>query len=92
MIQYPEVQRKARAEIDAVVGFDRLPKASDKASLPYIRSLCTEVLRWHPAAPLGKSHYCYYNQLEYRIQVQAFRMYFQRILFAKDSTLLKVLF
>lgn len=53
MVLHPDIQAKARAEIDAVVGQDRLPTIADKASLPYIRSLITEVFRWHPAVPLG---------------------------------------
>lgn len=54
MIMNPEVQRKAQAEIDSVVGTDRLPAITDRSSLPYIRSIMAEVLRWHPPVPLGK--------------------------------------
>jgi cytochrome P450 len=50
---YPEVQRRARAELDAVIGRERLPEHSDKASLPYIDAICREILRWHAIAPLG---------------------------------------
>lgn len=57
MLQHPDAQHKARAEIDAVVGFDRLPTISDRASLPYVRSLFTEVLRLYPVAPLGNLQY-----------------------------------
>lgn len=56
MMCYPEVQRKAQAEIDRVVGTDRLPSIKDRERLPYIRALCWEVLRWQPNAPLGKHH------------------------------------
>ncbi|KAI0917772.1 hypothetical protein AcV7_007098 [Taiwanofungus camphoratus] len=56
MVLHPDIQAKARAEIDAVVGQDRLPTIADKASLPYVRSLITEVFRWHPAVPLGIPH------------------------------------
>jgi len=35
MIQFPEVQRKAQMEIDAIVGSDRLPSFADRVSLPY---------------------------------------------------------
>ncbi|EFI26618.1 cytochrome P450 [Coprinopsis cinerea okayama7 len=56
MILNPNVQRKAQAEIDAVVGSDRLPSISDRASLPYVRSVMTEVLRWAPAFPMGIAH------------------------------------
>ncbi|EEB87968.1 hypothetical protein MPER_14460, partial [Moniliophthora perniciosa FA553] len=39
MVRHPEVQRKAQAEIDAVVGNDRLPSFSDKEHLPYVNAL-----------------------------------------------------
>ncbi|PPR01296.1 hypothetical protein CVT24_006371 [Panaeolus cyanescens] len=53
---HPEVQKKARDEIDRVVGTDRLPNYSDRESLPYIEALLKELYRWNPAAPLGPSH------------------------------------
>ena len=56
MTMYPEAQRKAQEEIDAVVGTHRLPNIDDRDSLPYIDSLLKEVLRWGPATPLGLLH------------------------------------
>ncbi|KAJ7186809.1 putative monooxygenase [Mycena filopes] len=56
MLMNPEVQKKAQAEIDQVIGVDRLPRIEDKDSLPYVRSVVTEVLRLHPAIPLGVPH------------------------------------
>ncbi|KAF8968805.1 cytochrome P450 [Flammula alnicola] len=53
MIHYPEIMRKAQAEIDRVVGRDRLPSFSDRPNLPYIRALVKELLRWRPAGPMG---------------------------------------
>lgn len=47
-----EVQAKAQAEIDAVMGTNRLPLITDRASFPYVGSLVTEVYRWNPAVPL----------------------------------------
>lgn len=35
MTLHPEVQRKAQAEIDAVIGNDRLPNFEDREDLPY---------------------------------------------------------
>lgn len=55
MTLYPEVQRKAQAEIDRVVGNDRLPTFADQANLPYIDALAKELLRWNPVTPLCKS-------------------------------------
>ena len=54
MMLYPEVQRKAQAEIDRVIGNDRLPTLADRANLPYVDAVAKEVLRWRPAAPFGK--------------------------------------
>ncbi|KAF6752028.1 cytochrome P450 [Ephemerocybe angulata] len=56
MIMHPDVQKKAQAEVDAVVGTDRLPAISDRSSLPYVRSVMAEVLRWYPAVPMGIAH------------------------------------
>ncbi|THH13309.1 hypothetical protein EW146_g6885 [Bondarzewia mesenterica] len=56
MVLYPEVQKKAQAEIDAIIGHDRLPEFADEDSLPYTTALMKEVLRWHPVAPLGVPH------------------------------------
>ncbi|TFY66488.1 hypothetical protein EVG20_g4599 [Dentipellis fragilis] len=56
MMLYPDVQRKAQAELDAVVGFDRLPCLVDRPRLRYIEVLIKEVLRWNPVAPLGGPH------------------------------------
>ena len=55
MMMHPEAQRKAQAEIDKVVGSDRLPTLADQPSLPYVDALVKEVFRWNPVAPLGES-------------------------------------
>ncbi|OSD00072.1 cytochrome P450 [Trametes coccinea BRFM310] len=65
MLIYPEVQKRAQAELDAVIGPDRLPEYSDRASLPYINAVVKEVLRWHNVSPLGASH-CAMEEDEYR--------------------------
>lgn len=56
MTLFPEVQKKAQAEIDAIVGTDRLPSFADRDSLPYIEALVKEVLRWNVVAPTGVMH------------------------------------
>ncbi|CCO33923.1 O-methylsterigmatocystin oxidoreductase Short=OMST oxidoreductase [Rhizoctonia solani AG-1 IB] len=54
MVSNPEVQNKAQAEIDAVIGYaTRLPTLADQDQLPYLRKLTLEVLRWLPVAPTG---------------------------------------
>ena len=54
MVQYLEVQKRAQAEIDAVVGTERLPDFGDRSSLPYIEAVYRETLRWHPVTPLSE--------------------------------------
>ncbi|KAI6035508.1 cytochrome P450 [Pisolithus orientalis] len=56
MTLYPEAQKKAQAEIDAVVGSDRLPTFADRESLPYAEALVKEVLRWCPVVPIVVPH------------------------------------
>lgn len=53
MTLYPEVQARAHAEIDRVIG-NRLPTAADRDSLPYLNAVISETLRWHQAAPTGQ--------------------------------------
>ncbi|KAG1823196.1 cytochrome P450 [Suillus variegatus] len=53
---FPDVQKKAQAEIDLVVGPDRLPTFADRDSLPYTDALVKEVLRWHVVCPTGLLH------------------------------------
>ena len=54
MALYPEVQKKAQAEIDAVVGPNRIPNFHDRPSLPYINAVVKESSRWNLVIPLGK--------------------------------------
>ena len=56
MIKNPEIQRKAQAETDAVVGPDRSPQWSDLPNLPYLNMIVKEGHRWRPILPLGFPH------------------------------------
>ena len=38
-------QQKAQAELDAVIGTDRLPTLGDRVRLPYLEALYWEVIR-----------------------------------------------
>lgn len=53
---YPDVQAKAQAEIDSVIGLDRLPLVKDRGELPYTHAIVKEVSRWYTVVPLGGSH------------------------------------
>ncbi|KAF5366891.1 hypothetical protein D9757_011389 [Collybiopsis confluens] len=46
------IQRRAHMELDRVVGRGRIPTISDMDSLPYIRAITQEVLRWNPPLPI----------------------------------------
>ncbi|KAJ7594361.1 cytochrome P450 [Mycena floridula] len=52
MLHFPEVMKKAQAELDQVVGH-RLPAFSDRENLPYVNAVVNETLRWRPIAVLG---------------------------------------
>lgn len=49
---HPETTRRAREEIDALCGTERLPGLSDLHQLPYVSAMVKEVLRWRPTVPL----------------------------------------
>jgi cytochrome P450 len=56
MVTYPETQKRAQAELDAVVGRARVPTFADFQHLPYIRAMVKEALRWRPLDPIGIPH------------------------------------
>jgi cytochrome P450 len=57
MVLYPDVQFKAQAEIDSVIGVGKLPGFKDRASLPYVDALVKEVLRWGAVGPIGERNF-----------------------------------
>ncbi len=66
MVLYPDVQSKARREIDTVIGQGRLPDFSDRGSLPYVDAVVREVLRWvlpvnGRVIPCAQIHLCRWN-------------------------------
>ena len=56
MVAFPETQKRAQAELDSVVGHSRIPSFSDLPSLPYLRAMVKEVLRWRSVLPVGIPH------------------------------------
>ena len=56
MAKHPEVQRKAQAEIDRVVGSTRLPDFEDRPALPYLEAIYREVMRWSQVLPVAVAH------------------------------------
>jgi len=59
MAMNPEVQKRARQEIDSITAGDRLITLDDRDSLPYVEAVFREVLRWRPVLPLGVAHCAY---------------------------------
>jgi len=56
MVNYPETQRKVQAELDEVVGPNRLPTFKDRPNLPYLNAVILELMRWKHFAPFGLPH------------------------------------
>lgn len=54
--KHPEVQKKARLEIDAVCGSSRSPQWTDFKALPYINAIIKEGMRWRPVAVTALPH------------------------------------
>ncbi|KAJ7138329.1 cytochrome P450 [Mycena epipterygia] len=49
----PEVQKKAQAELDAIVGRERMPTFEDRSELPYIMAIVKESQRLSPVVPVA---------------------------------------
>jgi cytochrome P450 len=64
MAMFPDAQRRAREELDSVVGGNRLPDFSDRESLPYLDALLLETLRWNPTVPLGIRTLLFFSSFE----------------------------
>ncbi|TVY53947.1 Cytochrome P450 monooxygenase patI [Lachnellula cervina] len=71
----PEVQRKARKEIDPLCGTERSPVWTDFKSLPYINAIVKEGMRWRPVAVTALPH---------RARQDG---YYKGMLIPKDSTI-----
>ncbi|KAL1200843.1 Cytochrome P450 81D11 [Cardamine amara subsp. amara] len=56
LLNHPEVLQKAKTEIDAQVGLDRLIEEQDIVKLPYLQNIVSETLRLYPVAPMLLPH------------------------------------
>ncbi|PKI62214.1 hypothetical protein CRG98_017396 [Punica granatum] len=52
LMNHPEAVKKARAELDSIVGRDRLVDDSDIPKLPYLQAVVKETARLYPSGPL----------------------------------------
>ena len=53
MSLHPQVMRRAQAELDEVIGRQRLPMLADRPRLPYLEAILKEALRWRPIGAFG---------------------------------------
>ncbi|XP_031490188.1 flavonoid 3'-monooxygenase CYP75B137-like [Nymphaea colorata] len=53
LIKHPQIQKKVQAELDSVVGRDRLVNESDIPNLTYLQAIVKETFRLHPSTPLS---------------------------------------
>ncbi|XP_022106868.1 cytochrome P450 2J6-like [Acanthaster planci] len=56
MVVYPKIQQRVQAEIDTVVGRNRLPCMADKSGLSFKQAVIWEVQRVSNILPLGVPH------------------------------------
>ena len=52
---FPEVQKKAQAQLDQVLQ-GRIPTFEDRPNLPYIEAILKETFRWNPVTPVCIPH------------------------------------
>jgi Cytochrome P450 len=67
MTLHTSMQQKAQAELDAVVGADRLPTPADRERLPYFEALLCEVIRTY-ACGIGAYNLLPHSYFTFRIQ------------------------
>ncbi|KAF8605480.1 cytochrome P450 [Ceratobasidium sp. AG-I] len=56
LVNDPQSQKRARAEIDDICGEDAFPSWRDEGRLPFTRAIIKETLRWRPPLPLAVQH------------------------------------
>ncbi|KZP19024.1 cytochrome P450 [Athelia psychrophila] len=56
MTLYPDVQRRAQTELNAILGKGDLPRFGDEHRLPYLMAVVKECLRWGVVFPFSVPH------------------------------------
>jgi cytochrome P450 len=57
LLMNPEYMAKAQKELDSVLKSGELPDFEHEESLPYIKAIVREALRWHDIVPVAIPHY-----------------------------------
>ena len=52
LLNNPKIQQRCQAEVDEVVGRDRCPRLSDRASMPFSEACVYELLRYQSVLPI----------------------------------------
>ena len=58
MMLHPDIQDKVQAEIDDVIGADRLPSLQDRTRMPYTEAVTLEISRMASIVPFAVPHRC----------------------------------
>ncbi|XP_013412458.1 cytochrome P450 2B4 [Lingula anatina] len=56
MMHHPDVQQKVQAEIDRVIGREKVPCYEDRHKMPYTEATVLEIMRRSPVAPNSLAH------------------------------------
>lgn len=56
LLRYPHIHRKLQAELDTVIGLERVVTEGDIPNLPYLQAVVKEVLRLYPPTPMSIPH------------------------------------
>ncbi|TRM58958.1 cytochrome P450 [Schizophyllum amplum] len=62
MLDRPELQTRAQAELDAILAPGQLPDFTQENQLPFVTAIVLETLRWMPVTPVAVVHS--YNGME----------------------------
>lgn len=58
LVRHPQVANRLQAELDSVVGKERLVTETDIPHLPFLQAIVKETLRLHPPLALSTPHLC----------------------------------
>ncbi|XP_071837724.1 cytochrome P450 2F2-like [Apostichopus japonicus] len=56
LVKYQDVQKKAREEVNVIIGRERSPTLTDRDQMSYVNAFIQETHRFVSAAPLGSYH------------------------------------